>query len=73
MPGHPFDPDDVGRDPIDDRWTSQKLAEHGYVFVNERCCTLCGTELAVYEQPATARHSRRWLFLDTATLEPHEC
>lgn len=72
MPGQPFNPDDAGHDRIDDRWTSQKLAQAGYVFVNERCCNLCGTEVAWYEKfGATGR--RQYLVLDTATLEVHEC
>lgn len=72
--GKPFDDlGDMGAR-IDDRWTSQKLAQAGYEFQNERSCGLCQTTLAVYKKRQTShRDKSKWLFLDSVTLEPHRC
>lgn len=58
--------DDLPTDPVDDRWTLDKLRRAGYSW--DRACRTCGDQIECY------RHTTgRLLIVDEAVLTPHRC
>lgn len=60
---------DLDNQPIDNRWTLDKLRRAGWELEWERDCRTCGDQIEAY------RHERthRLLILDAAVLSPHSC
>lgn len=63
--------DDLGlaNQPVDDRWTLDKLRRAGWEFEWEKPCRTCGDQIQAYKRVGEPR----LLILDEAVLSVHDC